>query len=198
MIIGLLILIIGIFTIYAAVIKERGWHNSSDILITVDGFSMTLQEAINDNVFKYGATQSSTTEIPNPGHSADEIWVSVDGVETTLQNVASTFNGLCGTSFNPYTNSTDLGQLANEIEVSVDGSIVSLQDAINSGEFCCAANMGSSCGGSICVNPGTIICDGTCVGTSPKNNRGTNCEGDSSRKRRFKCTLTGTDYRFMV
>ena len=172
-IIGLFILVAGIFTVYAAVIKERGWHDSDNILITVDGFSMTLQEAINNNVFISGATQSSTTEIPNPGHSANKVWVSVNGVETTLQDAISTI-GLCGNSSNPYIDSTSLGQFANEIEISPG---TSLQDAINSGEFCCAPNTGSSCGGSICVNPGTVMCDGTCVGTSPKNNRGTDCEG---------------------
>ena len=160
-IITLFILVAGIFTVYAAVIKERGWHDSDNILITVDGFSMTLQEAINNNVFISGATQSSTTEIPNPGHSANKVWVSVNGVETTLQDAISTI-GLCGNSSNPYIDSTSLGQFANEIEISPG---TSLQDAINSGEFCCApdcSDAGSYCVGDTYIDPN---CGRTCEGT---------------------------------
>jgi len=132
-IITLLILVIGIFAISAVVVKTKAWHDSDHILITVNGFNMTLQEAIDYNVFVDGATQSYTTEIPNPGHSADEIWVSVDDNETTLQDALSTI-GLCGISSpsSSYISSTDLGQFANEIEIS---SGTSLQDAIDSGEL---------------------------------------------------------------
>jgi len=89
-IIGLLILFLGIFTINAIVDKDKPWHNPSEILVTIDGYKMTLQEAIDHDVFIYGATQSYTTEVPNPGHIVDEIWVSVNGNETTLQDAIST------------------------------------------------------------------------------------------------------------
>lgn len=42
---------------------------------------------------------------------------------------------------------------------------------------CCAVNMGSACGGvDVCLNSGTIQCDGTCSGTQSPN--GTVCKTD--------------------
>lgn len=162
-IIGLLILIIGIVTINAVVDKTKDWHDSSDILITVDGFNMTLQEAVNDNVFIEGATQSSTTEIPNPGHSADEIWVSINGDEMSLEQALST-TGLCGSDSpsSSYTESINVGQFASEIEISPG---TSLQDVINSGEFCCAPDC--TCASNICIGDTCIDpdCGRTCDGT---------------------------------
>ena len=148
-IIGLLILFLGIFIINAAVIKTKAWHSANDILVTISGYTMTLQEAIDNNVFIDGATQSYTTEIPDPGHGADKIWVSVDGSEMTLQNAISTI-GLCGSSSHSYTGSINPGHFASEIEVLIDGSYMSLQEAIDSEEFCCVpetcAGLGYNCG----------------------------------------------------
>lgn len=42
------------------------------------------------------------------------------------------------------------------------------------GDMCCVSNKGTGCGGSACMNAGTIQCDGSCVGTSPKT-PGTDC-----------------------
>ena len=137
-IVGLLILVIGIFTVYAIVDKEKSWHDFSDILVIVDGFNMTLEEAIYYDVLISGATQSYTVEVPNPGHSADEIWVSISGNETTLQDAIST-TGFCGydsPSFSYMSNMT-LGQFASEIEISPG---TSLQDAINNGSFIASHN----------------------------------------------------------
>lgn len=127
---GLLILFISIFTI-VAIDYESSWHSLDEILVTVDGYTMTLEEAMDNNVFIDGATQSYTTEIPNPGHNANEIWVSVDGNEMTLQEAILTTDGLCGSSsITSYSSSpTSLTyQFANEIEILLD---TSLQDAIN-------------------------------------------------------------------
>jgi len=133
-IIGLLILVIGIFTIYAVVDTDKAWHSPNEVLITVDGYTMTLGEATTDNVFVVGANSSGTTEVPSSGHNFNEIWISVDGDEKTLQDALST-TGLCGNSTISYSSapSTLAYHFANEIEIS---SGTSLQDAIDNGEFC--------------------------------------------------------------
>lgn len=133
--IGLLILIMGIFTIAAIVDKNKSWHSSDEILITVDGYTMTLQEAIDNNVFVDGATQSYTTEMLNPGHNANEIWISINGNEMTLQSALSITKDLCGedSPSSSYIYTINMGQFADEIEISPEKS---LQDAINTGDFC--------------------------------------------------------------
>ena len=97
-ILGFILLVVSIFTINAVVDKDKAWHNSSEILVTIEGYTMTLEEAITNNVFIDGAIESYTSEIPNPGHSAEEVWISVDGDEKTLQTAIdelSTSDSLC-------------------------------------------------------------------------------------------------------
>ena len=50
-VLSMLILIIGIFAVYAVVDKAKAWHSADDILIEVGGNSMTLQEAIDNNFY---------------------------------------------------------------------------------------------------------------------------------------------------
>jgi hypothetical protein len=181
-ILGLFILIIGIFTIYAEVIEERGWHSADEILITVNSYTMTLQEAINYDVFIKGANTSYTTKIPNPGHNAEEIWIFVKGNEMNLQDAILMTDGLCGKDFpsSSYSGNISLGQFANEIKISFGKS---LQDAINSGELV-SINGGwskwsdwSDC--SVECGGGTRIRTRTCTNPKPSC-RGTNCVGGSS------------------
>jgi hypothetical protein len=132
---------------------------------------MTLQEAIDNDVFISGATQSYTTEIPNPGHSVDEIWISVNGNEMILQDALSISDGLCGSPpTTPYTNSINLGQFASEIEVSPN---ISFQDAIDNGDFCCipetCASLGYNCGIADDGCGGTLSC-GSCYPYLCQNN----------------------------
>ncbi len=181
-IIGLLVLVAGVFVVNAAVDKTGAWHDSSDILVTVDGYTMTLQKAVDEDVFIDGATQSYTSEILAGHNSADEIFVSVDGVDMSLQYAIST--SLCGISSpsSSYTSGINLGHSADNILVSVGGSEMSLQVAINSGELVSVdgvwggswVNVGS-CGTYVackqrqqqqtCVG---AICGGTCSGAYPE------------------------------
>ncbi len=145
------LLILGIFTINA-IMNTNNWHDTSNILVEVDDFTMTLQEATDINAFVEGATSSGITVIPNPGHDFDEIWVSTNTGEKTLMEALSTSGGLCKTSpTDSYVGPTDSLFLskayhyANEIEISFEKS---LQDAIDNNEVCCWSK---DCGVSGCV-----------------------------------------------
>jgi len=160
-IIGLLVLLIGIFIVNAAVDvdKTKAWHSANDVLVSVGDFEGSLQQAIDGGHFigLPKSTQSYTTEIPDPGHTADKIWVSVDGTETTLQEAISTI-GLCGSSSHSYTGSINPGHFASEIEVTGGNRF---QELIDSGEFCCVPE--TSCPTSLGCECGT--CDDGCGGT---------------------------------
>ncbi len=114
-IISLIILIIGIFAIYAVVVdKTKAWHSANDILISMQGFEGSLQQAIDGGYF-IGLPKSNqpyTQSIPIPGHDIDKIWVSVDGSEMTLQDAIST-TGLSGSFSSPYVSSINPGHFAN-------------------------------------------------------------------------------------
>lgn len=57
-------------------------------------------------------------------------------------------------------------------------------------EECCVADMGDSCGESVCVNPGIIVCDGSCEGATNKPD-GTSCPGGSCQNGNC-CECSGT------
>jgi len=171
-IITLLILVIGIFTIYAAVDTDKAWHSPNEVLVTVDGYTMTLQNATDNNVFIDGATQSFTTEIPSSGHNFSEIWISIDGNEKTLQDALSISNDLCGSFTTSYSSapSSLAYHFASEIEISPG---TSLQDAIDKGDFCssCVPDCNVDCQpdgcGEMCPCLGYILIPGNAeIGTS--------------------------------
>ncbi len=128
------ILILG--GIYAATNKALGWHSEDQVYISVNGFTGTLQQAIDNGVLKGSSfTVGTVSSTSNPGHNFDQIWVSINGNEKTLRQ-AFLDGGLCGTS-NPkttYSSGLSTGNLATQIEVTVPGT-KSLQDAINSGDI---------------------------------------------------------------
>ena len=146
---GLLVFIIGIIiTINAIVDKTTAWHSANDVLISINNFAMTLQEAI-DNEFLVECAQepnqSYTLQPPEPNHQMDRIWISIDGSEMSLQEAIST-TSFCGNSItNSYNNDINPGHLASEIEILMNGSEMSLQDAIDTGEFCPTSHAYSSC-----------------------------------------------------
>mgnify|MGYP001583711213 CR=1 FL=1 len=62
------------------------YHLANQVLITKDNYKMTLQEAIDNGVFRLGATQSYTTILPAGGEYAESINVSTTGGIMNLQN----------------------------------------------------------------------------------------------------------------
>ena len=141
----IVLLAIGVYA-YTQQIPNPG-HGADTVLVSVDGYSMNLQEAITHGVLVDGAsaTQSYTTQAPDPGHTGNNIYVSVNGNEKTLQQAISTT--LCGSGSHSYSSGISLGHSADKILVSSGGSEMSLQDAINSGEFCitCTSHASSTC-----------------------------------------------------
>ena len=162
---------VGISIAYTQQIPNPG-HGADTVLVTVDGFKMTLQEAITHGVLVDGvsATRSYTTQVPNPGHTGNDIYVSVNGNEKTLQQAIST--SLCGSGSHSYSSGISLGHSASEVLVSVNSVEMTLQNAINSGKFCCVPDCScavSTCAGSTCTDP---VCGQACAGTIPPVNGG--------------------------
>ncbi len=178
----LLVLIISttIFTVYALVTATGSGHPYTEILVTVNGYNVTLQQAINNGWLKGTGqpTFSTLFAVPNPGHSASEILITVNGYDVTLQDAINQdyFKGTGTISSSSSVPSK--GHPATEIEVTVNGVKKSLQDALPEISQTCAANYGQSCpsGDASCINPGTIQCDGTCSGSY--KTKGTNCAAD--------------------
>ncbi len=163
--ITILILAIGIVIAYTSSIPDPG-HGGNNVLVSVNGFNMTLQEAIDGGFLVDQGSVPSTSGITSisTGHSSENVWVSVDGDERTLQNAINTI-GLCGSGSSSYSSSISLGHSADDILVSINGDEKTLQAAINSGEFCCVPDCScaaTTCVGSTCTDP---VCGTTCAGT---------------------------------
>lgn len=172
-IIGLLIVIAGIFAAIAAVNKTLGWHSSStDIRIIVDGSEKTLQQVIDENLFTGTHSYASISSPPSGGHSADRIWVSVNGVEKTLINALNT-TGLYGNKTTlSYAGPSDKSKsyhYATEIEVTICGSKFNLQEAVDSGKIAYYSWVSGPCS-AICNNgTRTITCQKVIDGVQVDN-----------------------------
>ena len=141
----LVLFMVSVGVAYTQQIPNPG-HGGNNILVSVDGYGMTLHEAINKGVLVDGASATkSYTQTLNSGHNAEHIFVSVDGVKKTLQQAIST--SLCGSGSHSYSSEIIFGHSASDILVSVGGSEMSLQDAINGEEFCivCVSHASFSC-----------------------------------------------------
>lgn len=141
----LLLLLFAFALVYAGVDKAGSWHSASNILISIDGVEMTLQDAIVNGSLIGLPKSGASVVFPNPGHNADAVLVSVDGVEKTLQEVIN-FSNLCGSvAIDSYSQAILSGHYANEIEVVVNGTQFSFQDLIDQGFFCCGSGNYTGC-----------------------------------------------------
>jgi hypothetical protein len=175
---GLVISLILLVLVSAALIEP--YHESKEVLISIDGFNMTLSEAIENDYFIDKTKFPTSNGITNlrTAHKGENILVEVEGIESSLQNAIDT-SALCSLTSHSYeSDKLNPGHFATKIEVSVDGKEVSLQDAIDTGKFCSCIdgiqNQGEEeidCGGP-CVACGT--CDD---GIQNQDEMGVDCGG---------------------
>ncbi|MFH1307299.1 MAG: hypothetical protein ABIH72_00415 [archaeon] len=107
-------------------------HDADKILVRINGYSMTLQEALNNGYLNGSSTPSSnlTTSLTGSFHNSENIFVSVNGIEQTLQQAIN--NSLCGNVTSNYSSNTNFGHNGGKIIVGEK----TLQQAINEGDFC--------------------------------------------------------------
>jgi len=183
-IIGLLILISGILITAVAVDKTNKWHSGDQIKILIDTSEITLQNAIDQNLFLGSHIYNLFDSVPDPGHNASEIWVSVKDGEMSLLDGLSSANKLCPatpieTEYTGPSDKSNAYHYATEIEINATSS---LQDAINSGQFCYNYLWKNSSWGTCSVpcsggtqtrtvwcerNDGTHVSDSYCIPPKP-------------------------------
>lgn len=132
---AILILVLGVISAYSSSGND---HGGGSILVKINSYFMTLQEAISgEYLVDNGAVPffNLTTQIFGNSHDFDNIYVSVDGVESSL-NDAIEGSGLCGASVSLYGLEIIFGHSGNDINITIGGVDKSLQDAINDGDFC--------------------------------------------------------------
>ena len=117
-------------------------HISEEIYIFINGNETTLQEALDDDLFKNcWITGGEYTSTMNFGHSGDEIIVNVNGSVKTLQQSINDITIVSpdniGNSPEEYNQEIIFGHYANEILINVNGEVKNLQEAINDGDFAC-------------------------------------------------------------
>jgi hypothetical protein len=146
----LLVSVLFVASVVVAYIQQipNPGHGADVILVSVGGYSMTLQEAADHGFLVDGGpvpTTSYTQQVPDSGHDGSEIYVSVDGDEKTLQQAI--LASLCGSGVYSYSLDINSGHDADEIWISVGGIEMSLQNVVNSGEFCivCSSHSYSQC-----------------------------------------------------
>jgi hypothetical protein len=176
-----------------AVSKDNPGHTGDEVLVFINGYSMTLQEAINNNFLKDGAsapTRSYTTSVSGGYHNGDSIFINI-GNQKTLKEAIDGKISFCRdqTAFRSWLFS--FGHSGDKVKVSFGGQERYLQNLIDSKEFCgyswSSGTWGScsvSCGSG--TNTRTVECkrsdgvsvgDSYCGGTKPAISQSCN-EGD--------------------
>ena len=185
-----IILIAGIFSVNGVFNQPLTWHASNEVTVKIDNLEATLQNAIDNSLFKnLPKTIQPISSTSNSGHNFDRIWVSVNGNEMTLSQAISSSTGLCGIT-SPMTiySSTSMpnpSHLATDVKITSGGTEKSLQDAINSGELVIVdggwsswsawGTCSKSCGGGTqtrtrtCTNPAPYCGGLSCSGASSED-----------------------------
>jgi hypothetical protein len=148
--------------VLAEVGQEFQWHSSDIVIVEIDGFNITVQDAINENYFgSVSPTQNS--DYPYYTHLASEILIRTpNGYTMTLQNASDTDSFITG--YANLVNETNIGHLASDIEAySKSGEIMTVQELIDFGKMFCTtcSDVGYECGVHIDSCGGTMDC-GTC------------------------------------
>ena len=166
-VIPLLILVIGIVIVYASVDFKKPYHSADEIFVTVKGFKMTLQNAVDEAFLSTQSTPSVDlveVESFNPGHFASDFSITTDeGFTVTLQEfIAADY--LRGGVISESSNSKTIHNVGEIRLVSGD----SFQDILSAGSLqCVPKTCGRICGSTDDGCGGTIDCGdcsaGACV-----------------------------------
>ncbi|MCK4997449.1 hypothetical protein KAS08_04025 [Candidatus Pacearchaeota archaeon] len=151
-------------------------HNTNEVFINVSGNIVTLQEMF-DNALFYGYEYSnpdlnSITLLQYEFTSDILVSTDLDGEITFLEALNSPNFIIGGTSV--YSDVDNARHLGTNI-IFENGK--SLQELIAYGEVC-VSDINEECGGSNCLNPGIVLCNGTCVDVTSKED-GIRC-GDNN------------------
>jgi hypothetical protein len=136
------------------------WHSSDIVLVEINGFNITLQDAINENYFG-SVLPTQDSDYPFYSHLASEILVRTPrGHIMTLQEASDTDSFVISVEHGSTDNRTV--HFADEINAySKLGEIMTIQDLIDYGKMFCGVcnDFGYECGqwGDGCG--GTIDCD---------------------------------------
>lgn len=113
-------------------------HDEGEILISVNGYSLTLQDAIDEGFLRDWADPPTQDSVrgTTKNHTSDRILVYVGGSQMPMQEVIDRSLSFCGSSSFLFDKTINPGHLATEINVSIDDTTMSLQQAISSAIFC--------------------------------------------------------------
>ncbi|MFW6311591.1 MAG: hypothetical protein ACOC1K_05085 [Nanoarchaeota archaeon] len=171
-ILGFSILLISIIFAYL-----NSAHDSNDVLININGYSMTLQQAIDNDFLNKSEdppTENLTTKSDLSGsyHTGDEIFLCINENDMTLNNAINSEDGLSSNVSCSYSSDISFGHLGEEINIEINGDTKSLQESINDSDFNCIPDCeeenkecgDDGCGGSCGSCSGCQSCsNGNCV-----------------------------------
>lgn len=164
LIIILVILIILSFFVYAATTTIK--HAENRIFITINGYTMTLEEAKTGNyLHSTGPSPTSDGTLPSDitgaSHLAKDIYIAVSDTEQgSMQQLIDNGIDLCTSGDFSYSGVIFFGHTGDQVEFNGG----TLQNAINTGYFCCVPDC--SCASNICPDDTCENgCGGECTGT---------------------------------
>lgn len=147
---GILVLLVSVLLltfVLAGVGLGNQWHHSDIILVEINGYNITLQDAINNNYFG-SVVPTGNSDYSYYSHLASEVLIRTpNGYTMTLQEASDTDSFVSGVGDGTVEENT--GHLASEVNVySKSGEEMTLQDLIDIGKVYCdtCADIGATCG----------------------------------------------------
>ncbi len=161
---------------YISYISADIIFDATNVSLSIDGTTRTLQYALNNGLLKGTHTYASVSVSTVIGqHNVSQIWVSVKDGEMTLLQALSSTNKLCPKSTKPLTYSSPIpnpGHKATEIML-VSGK--NLQQTINDGDLCTSYSWSTTSWVSDNVCPTTTFTRTFYCARDDSTNMGTTC-----------------------